>query len=358
MKICFLAGTLGRGGAERQLVYMLRAALKAGFSVRLLCLTRGEAFEPEIRSLGIPIDFVGKSPNRLKRLYEVVKNLQHEPADVLQSAHFYTNIYAGIAGRILKIPAVGAIRSDLNSELKAHGWLGKWQLKLPQHLIANNEKAFRRAQECGIEPDKISFVKNVVETDNSCRKTEADGSSLNILFVGRLVPLKRPEMFVRLAKRLEEKLPDHKLNFLIVGDGELRSELEILAENMNLKRNRVLFTGRQDNVGEIYRRGDVLVLTSLYEGTPNAILEAMAYGLPVVAADVGGVSETLDATRGVLVDCGDEENLVKAVESLISDDDLRQCLGANGREYVKTQHSPENLEKHLQIIYRRLLAER
>lgn len=357
MKICFLAGTLGRGGAERQLVYMLRAALNAGFSVRLICLTQGEAFESEIRSLGIEIDYVGRSAGRLKRLYDIVKNLKHNPADVLQSSHFYTNIYAGIAGRILKIPAIGAIRSDFESELKAHGWLGKWQLKLPKHLIVNSETALRRATGFGIAPKKIDFVKNVVEAGPDDGKVKPE-NSLNILFVGRLVPLKRPELFVRAASLLEKRLAGYKLNFTVVGDGELRTELENLAKNLELKRNRVLFLGWRDDVGEIYRQADILVLTSRYEGTPNTLLEAMAYGLPVVAFNVGGVAAILDETRGILVDSGDEENLVQAVEKLVSDGDLRFRLGAQAREYVETHHSLPYLETRLGEIYRHLLTER
>lgn len=352
MKICFLAGTLGRGGAERQLIYMMQAVINGGFSVRLLSLTRGEALEAEIRALGIEIDFVGKSPNRLRRLYAIIKNLRQNPADALQSAHFYTNIYAGLAGRILKIPAVGAIRSDLHSELKMHGRLGKYQLTMPQHLIVNSEKAFLRAVDCGIKTDQITFVKNAVKTIQIERKKISD--ELNVLFVGRLIPLKRPEIFVRLAKKLEENLPHRKLNFLIVGDGELRSELETQAKNLNLRRNRILFLGQREDVGEIYRRGDLLVLTSLYEGTPNAVLEAMSYGLPVIAADVGGVAEIVNARRGILVDCADEEKLFQAVAAVVTDDDLRWRLGTNGREYTEVNHSPENLEKQLAAIYRKI----
>ncbi len=99
LKICFLAGTLGRGGAERQLVYMLSALKRAGVQTRVLCLTQGESFEDEIKRLGVPVEWVGASGSRLVRLRRIIRSLRREPAHVLQSVHFYTNLYAALAAR-------------------------------------------------------------------------------------------------------------------------------------------------------------------------------------------------------------------------------------------------------------------
>ena len=138
MKVGFLAGTLGRGGAEKQLTLMLQALHGEGIETRVLCLTKGEAYENEIRDLGIDVDWIGGSENRLIRLANLISNLRRSPVDVIQSVHFYTNIYVGIAGRVLRTPNLGAIRNDLLSEIAANGNFGKWQLKLPQRLFANS----------------------------------------------------------------------------------------------------------------------------------------------------------------------------------------------------------------------------
>ena len=88
MKVCFLAGTLGRGGAERQLLYMLKALKGRDISTKVLCLTSGEAFEREIRSLGVPVEWIGKASNRPLRLLTVVDRLRKYAADIIQSTHF------------------------------------------------------------------------------------------------------------------------------------------------------------------------------------------------------------------------------------------------------------------------------
>src|SRR5215510_2403397 len=101
LNICFVAGTLGQGGAERQLYYMLRELRENGATPRLLSLTRGEFWESRISELGVPITWIGESPSRLKRLSKIIATLRAEPPDVLQSQHFYTNLYVAGAARAL-----------------------------------------------------------------------------------------------------------------------------------------------------------------------------------------------------------------------------------------------------------------
>jgi L-malate glycosyltransferase len=357
IKVCFIVGTLGRGGAERQLLFMLRALKNCGISAKVLCLTKGESYEQEIRSLGVPVDWIGESENRGLRLLEIIKNLRKDRADILQSSHFYTNIYAGLAGKILKIPSIGAIRSDLHSELKFHGFLGAYQISLPAFLIANSELAHRRAIENGRSFEKIEFVRNVVEAETCGSKTDAN-SSVKILFVGRLDKNKHPERFVELAAILIEKFPKLDLQFQIAGDGVLRKELETMAQKLNLSSEKLKFLGVCSDMNEVYKQADMLISTSEREGTSNVILEAMAYGLPIVATNVGGTPDILKEDRGILVEPGDEDELVKATAELISDDKLRSRLGTNGRKYVEENHSLESLEQQLTHIYTNLISKK
>ena len=79
MKICFIVGTLGRGGAERQLLYMLRALKKCGIAARVLCLTKNESYEDEIKSIGINVEWIGSHKNRGLRLLSIINNLRKNP---------------------------------------------------------------------------------------------------------------------------------------------------------------------------------------------------------------------------------------------------------------------------------------
>jgi glycosyltransferase involved in cell wall biosynthesis len=356
MKVCFLVGTLGRGGAERQLVYMLKALKKCGIDARILCLTKGESYEEEIRSLGVPIEWIGKSQNRGLRLINVINNLRKNPADILQSSHFYTNIYVGLAGKILKMPSIGAIRNDLLSEIRSHKYLGQWQVSLPQFLIVNSKLAYNLAIERGILPQNIEFVQNVVEPiDIKSKQTSISESTIKILFVGRLVKQKRPERFIQLATTLIKKFPKTPLQFQIAGDGILRNELELLAQNLGLSSRQLKFLGICSDMSAVYKQSDILISTSGHEGTSNVILEAMAYGLPVIATKVGGTPDIINEKRGILIEFSNEDVLVKAASTLILDEKLRVRLGSEGRKYVKANHSLEHLQTQLTTIYKKLL---
>ncbi len=355
MRVCFVVGTLARGGAEKQLVFMLKALQKLGTTAEVLCLTKGESYEDEIRGAGVNIRYVGKSKNRVSRLWKVIRAIRETRADIVQSSHFYTNIYAGAAGRLLGVPSIGAIRSDLSYELDSHKFTGTLQLSLPEVLITNSDIARQRLIRRRVDSKKIQFVRNVVEVKNG-RTENGSHKGLKILFAGRLDENKRPERFVRLASILTDRFPHLPLQFEIAGDGEKRNELESTAELLNLGPDKLKFLGDCVQMNNIYSGADILVSTSDREGTPNVVLEAMAHGLPVVATAVGGTKEILDVTRGFLVHPGDEDALVKATTVLISDKDLRLRLGAEGRRYVSENHSLENLQEHLHEIYEGLIS--
>jgi glycosyltransferase involved in cell wall biosynthesis len=354
MKVCFISGTLGRGGAERQLVYMLRALKNEKVEPRVICLTRGEALEEEIKDLGVDVDWVGRSPRRAQRLLAIINNIRSRPADILQSSHFYTNIYTAAAGKLLRIPNIGAIRNDLTSEVSAHGALGNLQLRLPEHLIANSQLAVGRAVERGVSRSRVHFVRNVVAGGNAHVRAESDIGGVRILFAGRLVKQKRPELFVKLAESLTRQFPNEKLRFNMSGSGPLRPSLEAAVRESGLPRGTFSFTGDDADIDNTFRQSDMLVLTSAHEGTPNVVLEAMNHGLPVVAMRVGGVPEILSDNCGVLVDPTDFNALAGAAARLVSDRGLRHSMGGNGREYVTKNHSLAYLGTRLVEIYSKI----
>src|SRR5689334_14656274 len=112
LKICYLAGTLGQGGAERQLFYAIRALRRGGATVRVLSLDAGGFWEAPIKQLGATITCVGQAHSRFNRVCRIVKALKDEPADILQSQHFYTNAYASVSALFLNHKPIGALRSN------------------------------------------------------------------------------------------------------------------------------------------------------------------------------------------------------------------------------------------------------
>jgi glycosyltransferase involved in cell wall biosynthesis len=355
MDICFIAGTLGRGGAEKQLVYMLRALVQGGEDVRLLCLTKGEAYEEEIRALGIEVEFVGASSNRISRLIAITRNLRKRRPDIIQSSHFYTNIYASVAGMILRIPSVGAVRSNLRSELKINGSLGKAQLGLPDLIIANSEAAREYAVSRGSNPERIMVVQNVIEPRETDRPSPPAGKLVTFLFAGRLGQEKRPDRFIQMAADLIEQNPTDPLRFLMAGDGVLRPTLEETVRKVPSLSEKFEFLGEVSNMDQVFQDADVLVLTSDYEGTPNVILEAMAAGLPVIANNVGGVEALIGRDRGVLVDPTDDNALTAAAANFLRDPEMNRKLAQNAIAKVRRDHSPDQLYGQLTRIYAKIL---
>lgn len=354
MKVCFVVGTLGLGGAERQLVFMLQALKRLGISISVLCLTRGEHFEGEITKMGIPVEYFGNARSRVGRLMLLARKLRSERADVVQSTHFYTNLYAGVAGYMLGIPSIGAIRSDFVSEVAAHGVLGRWQTVIPRFLVTNSTLAYASALASGIPASKLGLVRNVVSSSGN-GNGKRPSAPLTVLFVGRLDANKSPERFIRLAKTLLQRHRDRSLKFLVAGDGPLRGKLGEMLADVGLGEEQLEFLGAVSDIDPVYRKSHILVSTSKREGTPNVILEAMANGLPIVATRAGGTRELLNDGRGILVDQGDDAQLAEAVSSLISDSNLRDKLGRVGRDYVEQHHSVGYLEKRLPEIYERLI---
>lgn len=173
--------------------------------------------------------------------------------------------------------------------------------------------------------------------------TVADGEC--VTFVGRLKEQKGVGILVRAMAGVDEQL-------LIVGDGPRMDDLRELAAASGVDAE---FVGEvpPEDVSAYLKRSKLLVLPAIAgEGLPNAVLEGMAHGLPVVATAMAGIPDVVaDGERGFVVDPGDEEQLRDRIATLCADDSLRQTYGDNAREYVRETHSWETLVNELTDVY-------
>lgn len=354
IKICFIVGTLGQGGAERQLFYMVSELQQYGANVHILCLTQGEFWEERIRTLGVPVSWVGKYSGRLLRLIQIIRKVYFLRPKILQSSHFYTNIYTGIVGKVFGIPNIGALRSDCFNEVATNGrWLGMLQLKFPQMIAGNSKQGLMNALTFGIPRKNVFLLPNVLDTELFTIKPNQNRNLITLLTVGNLTKAKRTDRFVRLMARMEQEFPG-KTNGIIVGDGPLRSELQKQAWEAGLTSDQLNFLGSVVNVQEVYTKASIFILTSDWEGTPNVVMEAMACGLPVVATMVGGVTDLIrHGETGLLVNHDNEDHLFNAICTLINDSSLRETMGKKSREFIKKEHSLDKLPEYLLELYKR-----
>jgi glycosyltransferase involved in cell wall biosynthesis len=193
-----------------------------------------------------------------------------------------------------------------------------------------------------------------------------EGDTL-IGIVGRLTEIKNHRLFLEVAARL--KTAGVRARFVIIGDGQLRSALETQVKSLGLSAD-VSFLGNRRDPENFYPALDIVALTSLNEGTPLTLIEAMANARPIVATEVGGVGDLLGAEqakdesgylvreRGLTCGTGDIEGFTCGLRRLIDDQDLRTRLGSQGLDYVTQHYSRERLLADISELYAELLPDK
>jgi glycosyltransferase involved in cell wall biosynthesis len=188
--------------------------------------------------------------------------------------------------------------------------------------------------------------------------------------VGRLTEIKNHHMFLNVVARLKEIDPacwrQNAVRFIVIGNGALRRSLENQREALGLEKD-VIFAGERKDPENFYPALDVVALTSLNEGTPLTLIEAMANARPVVATNVGGVVDLLGdviedgpyqvRSRGISVPAGNEEAFVAALSRIIRDRSLQQELGERGLEFVEVNYAKERLLEDIKALYGELMDE-
>lgn len=359
LRICFVAGTLEHGGAERQLFYMLRALSQCGAATRVLCLDQGQFWEPAILSLGVPVTWVGQSKSRMRRLARIIRQLRSDPPDLVQSQHFFANAYVGLSARLLRVLGIGAMRNEGPADIMKNGRVGGWlHLNLPRVIAANSQGAIQYGIARGLSADRFHFLPNVVDTWHFKPGSRTGERPLTLLSVGRIVTEKRFDRFIAVLGRLRKEL-HLDVRGWIAGpsqDKELQRSLEAQATQLGLYPKYLQFLGGVSSMSSLYQEADIFVLASDCEGTPNVVLEAMASGLPVVATNVGGVPDIVVAGEtGFVLGREDLEGMISALAELIKNEDRRTQMGRRAREHVQDHHSLERLPGYLTRLYQAVL---
>jgi glycosyltransferase involved in cell wall biosynthesis len=181
-------------------------------------------------------------------------------------------------------------------------------------------------------------------------------SDLVVGMVSCLKPQKSPQDFVRLAFQINQVLPQMK--FILIGDGVLRYRVEKLVRRYNLQKNLIL-TGWRRDIPRILSAIDIFVLTSLWEGLPISVLEAMASAKPVVATHTGGIEEVIiEGKTGFLIPVRDVKKMSDRLIMLLKDGNLRKELGQNARDFLDGSYHLENMVNANQDLYENLVKDR
>ena len=342
LSVVFFVSTLGYGGAETLLENLVCRLDPRRFAVAVCCTKTFGPIGERLRQKLPVFEY------RLQRKWDVrilrwmKQRLRHREADIVITVGAGDKMFWG------RLAAWWAGVPVIISALHTTGWpdeIGKLnRLLTPLNdafvAVAKSHQRYLTQTE-SLPRDKVHVIDNGIDTDRF-RPREArrdlrdalgipDGAQL-VGIVARLGVEKNHELFLRVAKRVRNQLPN--THFLVVGDGPRRGPLEQLADELKIN-DCTHFTGTRSDVEDLLALMDLFLLTSHSEASPVSVLEAMSSGTPVIATRVGSVPETIvDGQMGYLVSPGDEQTMSRRVVQLLTDSNLRLAQGRAGRKRV------------------------
>jgi glycosyltransferase involved in cell wall biosynthesis len=333
---------------------MARALQSAGAEVRIYCLTQGEHYESALDEIGLKPQWVGQFGNPAFRLASLVRALRGFRPHVIHATHSYVNLYAALAARPVGAISIGAIRSSLAHCQTANGRWTRWLMRLPSAVIANSRAALAAIRrEHRVDDDRLFLLNNAIdlaEFNGKASQPAPKSAATTAAFVGRLIPSKRLDLFLRALDAAVQR--NERLRGVVVGDGPERESMQQLAYQLGLEESRVRFLGRRTDVPRLLQGTDMLVFCSDDEGMPNAVLEAMAAGIPVIATAVGDLASLIqDGVSGFIVPLDDHKAIADRMVRLADCAELRGRLGAAGRQIIESDHSLNALGDRMLSIY-------
>lgn len=372
-KVVFWAGSFEQAGTQRFLLELLTRLDRGAFEpIVFSALRRGELL-PAIESLGLPVlEFgTGKhaaSPATMRGLAGAAAYLRRERVAILNCMLGIITLFGPFVGRAAGVPVV------INHQRNAAYWIrggarervyGFVNRRLVDAVAVNSGAARDElVRRFGVPAAKVVDVGAGIDVERfawappDTRLAAELGLAGHpvVGIVAKLSPVKGHEWFLEAAARVARERNDTR--FLIVGDGPRRSELEGMAGALGLA-DKVVFLGARDDVPALLRLMDVFVLSSVSEGSPNAVMEAMAAGVPVVATDVGGVTDAVGGpSSAVLVPPHDADALARGVLGLLTDAGAAGAMGSAGQRIARERHDIGAVVRKVERMFEALLDER
>ncbi|MBX3457670.1 MAG: glycosyltransferase family 4 protein [Candidatus Paracaedibacteraceae bacterium] len=345
MKLALFISSLGSGGAERVISDLANHWTQCGHDVHLITFaSRDEIpFYPLDEKITIhPLNLLAETLSIFKRFVNIINRLivirrtvKFLKPDRILSFVDITNITVLMATLGLKIPVVVSERIDPHFHNISNLYK---RLRLFFYPKADKIIAQTRNAADYFDLKNKMIIQNIVPMP--LHKKSAWGSMINIICVGRLSLQKNHDWLIRVFEKVGFLPPNTSLT--IYGEGPERANLERLIRQLKLE-DRIFLPGAVKNIQEKLAEADLFIFPSRYEGFPNALCEAMAVGLPVIASNcTGNIDVVEDGCNGLLFPIGNEEALINHMKILCDDAGLREKLGKKAMEISDT-YSPEKI---------------
>ena len=362
LRVCFMIDKLAPAGIELQLVLLIKWLDRSKVTPYLCLLDGTDEQTRKLEPDDCPVIRLGvRSLCRFSSVAAAVRLarfLRRERIDVLHPL-FPDSLYFGTpVARAAGVPCIAGFCVDLGYWKKPRDrWLTRLLSKLVDGTVANC-KACRQVAiaEERAAPDSVAIIPNGVDLSRFAALAEYnpsanEGKERRVGMIANLRPVKNVPLLIRAAGQLASNHPD--VRFEIAGEGQLRGELESLIGELGLQ-DRVLLHGTVPDIPAFLAGLDVAVLCSNSEGAPNAIMEYMAAGRPIVVTDVGGNREMIEHDRHGLVILPDSvEHLSSAIDRLLRDRALAARLGAAARQRAFAEYGVEAQARRYEDFYLR-----
>lgn len=362
-QILFLLLNLGAGGAEKQALLLRDGFIASGHSVDIFAISPEGLWKDKATTVS---NIFGPEKSRF-RLFRAFRSLRKiligGDYDIVIGFLWLPMVLAGIANLSIgrKIPVVWSAQSDLPNDFskKKAGLIRKW---LVQHFLIKSidsvvfvsEGIRKRTNEYfKFGSQKVFLIPNAIEPKEIDEKLSQvsdlpEKKAIRLISVGRLFYQKGCENLLEVAGLL--KVKGVKYELYIIGEGELRKELEDRIVEIGLEEC-VFLPGYSENPYALLNSADIFVSSSRWETFGIVIAEAMYCGLPVVATRTDG-AETMvkDGINGYICEQGDFKSMAMRLEALIKDEELRSKMGQESRKIVKNYTIDKVADKYLEVI--------
>ncbi len=361
--VFLLGDTLRVGGTEGQFAEIASRLSRSRWTVDVSCLRAEGPLRAKLEARGVEVWSCGpgsfKSPRFATAVWRLSRHLRSRRVSLFHSFDFYSNILGVPAARLAGVPAIIASQREL-SDLRTprERRIQHCILRMAHRVAVNSAAVAEQLKHDGAAMSgRVVLISNGVDVERfspSARTAWRAEQPLRIGTLANLRPEKGLEDLVEAAALVLRARPD--VRFVLWGEGPIRVRLEQLIARLELAGS-VELPGPTSRPEEALRDLDIFVLPSRSEATSNAILEAMATGLPIVATRVGGPPGLVEHERtGLLVPPRDPAALGQAIGRLLDDPALSGRLGVEARAVVCSRFAPERMLARLESLYEELLG--
>lgn len=349
-KVAVVLPYFGRGGAENMVAHLVSHLDLDQVNVQVFCIfgkPQQNHLEEEVRSHGVNITYIGKglgfSPSAAIKLYKALNKFEPDVIHTHLSGGFYAGFWV-LFHNIKMLHTVHNMPLFEAGKIKRNMYAMLYKLNKAVPVAISNEIR-NQVEEIYHMPGRVELVYNPVDVERFSTIGKKVHSGFIFLSAGRLSEQKNQKLLIdAFYELLKDK---NHVKLIILGDGPNKECLNQQVKRLRLE-NDVFLPGNVVNIEEYMARADVFILSSLYEGLPLVLLEAMAARLPIISTDVGGVKDIV-TDNGILVPPMDVKKLKSAMQKIMEEESLREKFAAKSYEHVLKYNSPNIANQYTEL---------